>query len=283
MRLRNPIPCSTVSVLIVTVLAGCHGFSLGRPVTVLVRDAETKAPIKAAEVQIASASGHLPTITAATTGDNGIARVKVNPSADIAYMVEASANGYFSEEEDISVETLREISPAKSIHSGANEPPTLILEMFAGPRPTVDLIVPMGFRGVLRAQVRGRDDAPYPPGQRPSVIPCRLAAWWRSLDRPFSGMASLPTFALASPMGLRCPATRRTTTSVCAGCGEGDDQVFFVGTRVDWADYCHSLEPYEPRGSSGGKKGGAAGAGVGRGGRRGGGMGHGGMGGMSGN
>src|SRR5262249_61077154 len=45
-------------------------------------------------------------------------------------------------------------------------PPGGGLEMYSGPRFGVELVVPVGYRGLFKAEVRVRDDAPCPPGQR---------------------------------------------------------------------------------------------------------------------
>ena len=38
--------------------------------------------------------------------------------------------------------------------------------MYAAPGPTVELVVPVGFRGLVRVETRIQDDLPFPAGQR---------------------------------------------------------------------------------------------------------------------
>ena len=156
----------TPTLLAIPALPGCHALEGGRPVAILVRDAETKAPIAGADIQVASVSGHLPKIVGSTTGADGIAHVKVDPAATIGYGVEVTARGYLTEEEDLSVDALAATVPVGLARFSGNNPAPAIVEMFAGPRPTIELIVPNGYLGVLRAQIRARDDAPFPLGQR---------------------------------------------------------------------------------------------------------------------
>ena len=252
MRFRNLVACLTWSILVFLALPGCHALYRDRPVSVLVRDAETKAPIPGAEVQIASASGHLPKVTAATTAGDGVARLKVNPTAEIAYTVLVDAAGYLSDEQDVSVEALRGITPA----GGDSPTPTLVVEVFAGPRPTVELVVPTGYRGVLRAQVHGREDAPYPPGQRTF-----------SYAVPANGAVEVvgpPVFLHGLAPDIRARYADGTPLSRDAKDNEvglrwvnreGDEHIFVVGTRAEWDDLRKSLEKNEPRGHSAGKGG----------------------------
>ncbi len=38
--------------------------------------------------------------------------------------------------------------------------------MYAAPAPSVELVVPVGYRGLVHVETRIRDDLPFPPGQR---------------------------------------------------------------------------------------------------------------------
>ena len=46
----------------------------------------------------------------------------------------------------------------------------VVLEVFAEPRPFVELVVPTGYRGLIRARLQVRPDLPIPPHQREYAI-----------------------------------------------------------------------------------------------------------------
>jgi hypothetical protein len=89
-----------------------------------------------------------------TTAEDGTAHLKAAPSGDAGIMVEASASGYLFEEKNLALDT-------PDAESGR-----VVLEMYAEPRPTIELVLPNGYHGMIRADVRVEENAPCPPGQR---------------------------------------------------------------------------------------------------------------------
>jgi len=65
------------------------------------------------------------------------------------------------EEKYLSVEAVRAVKPARLFEDVDRRPPSFVLEMYAEPSPTVELVVPTGYHGVIEAEV-----APRTPGQR---------------------------------------------------------------------------------------------------------------------
>jgi hypothetical protein len=136
---------------------------------VLVRDAETKKPIAGAEVRVSyplSRPSQAPWDSVVQTGDDGVARVRAAAYGDAGIRVDAAANGYLSEDLSVPVETVREVASAHLFEDTAKRPARFVIEMYAEPGPRVELLVPNGFRGLIRAEVRVQEDAPVPPGQR---------------------------------------------------------------------------------------------------------------------
>ncbi len=74
---------------------------------------------------------------------------------DDGFQVEADAAGYLPEECSLPGDDLK--GPKFAV---------LTLEMYSGPAPSVELVVPVGYRGLVRVETRIRDDLPCPPGQR---------------------------------------------------------------------------------------------------------------------
>jgi hypothetical protein len=148
---------------------GCQAFHVYRPVSVLVRDAETKQPVPGAQVRITyplTRPSVAPYDSAEATGGDGIAHLRAAPFGEAGLRVDASANGYLPEVLNVPVQAIEEIEPAPLIGTDHPRPVNFVLEMCAGPSPTVELVLPNGFRGLVRADIQVHDEVPCPPGQR---------------------------------------------------------------------------------------------------------------------
>jgi hypothetical protein len=268
-RIRRAVPCLAASIAAAMVLSGCHGFD--RPISVLVRDAETKAPIPDAEVYVSDPGAHPPHALMKLTGEDGIVRMRVSPSAEFSLNVEATAKGYLPVEKDLPIEVVRAL-PSNPFVSAATGAPTIVLDVFSGPRPVVDLIVPTGYRGTLRVEVRARDDVTFPPGQRsfgyevpPSGViqvvgpPVLLHGLGPDIRAQYADGTKLLRDVKDWEVGLRWVMA------------DGKDQVFVIGTRLEWTDIRKAMEkgdwsPHSGSSGSGSHQGGGRG---GRGGGRG--------------
>src|SRR5262245_48776739 len=94
---------------------GCAAFERSRPYPVLIRDAETKQPIAAADVMIAYPVARgitAPSGSVARTANDGIAHLHAVAAADTAIVLEASAPGYLTGWQDLSVDEVRKVEPA---------------------------------------------------------------------------------------------------------------------------------------------------------------------------
>ncbi len=115
-----------------------------------VRDAETQGPIAGAQVRSWHSDVHSVT-TAGTTGPDGLARVPSPPGENSPIYYEASAQGYL---------------PKPAGQALARTPTGVILEMYAEPRPVLELVVPTGYRGTVKATIRVQNDLKFEPRQR---------------------------------------------------------------------------------------------------------------------
>jgi hypothetical protein len=250
--------------------AGCHVFERDRAVTVAVVDAETKAPISGAAVRLTAPAAHDDRVVNGTTGADGVARLKAHPPGGVALVLDASASGYLPEDKIVPA------AAVKAQPAGDAQPAHFTVEVYAGPRPAVELVIPPGYRGVVKATAEVRDNVQFPPGQRAfrfEVPPSGEVAFTApAVFRHGSGPEYTAKYADGTELSKSAKDAEvgfRWLTR------EGDTQLFVVGTRADYEERRKALHldsPPGPRSGGGGdgQQGGRRGGG-GRGGRGGGG------------
>ncbi len=148
---------------------GCQALYRYRPMPVLVRDAETKTPIANAEVHLSyplSRDSLAPFDSSERTDDTGVARLRAAPYGDFGVRVEATAAGYLHDQVSISSESIQHLQPVHFLEDADKRKPEFVVEMYHEPRFTVELIVPRGYRGPIRAEIEVQEDMSVPTGQR---------------------------------------------------------------------------------------------------------------------
>ena len=246
---------------LLSVLPGCMSWSGYRPIAIQVRDAETKQPIGGAEVRI-----WYPTEPPAKAGTNsrgltqpdGIARMQVSSDPAACPLAELSAPGFLWEEKSL---------PGKDAKKNPHAV-DVTFEMYAEPRPTGELVVPTGYRGVIEVKVQVHEDAPAVPSQRA----------FRAVVSP-TGAAEVtgpPILHYVNGQGFQAkyadgtPIKRDVTEFDEVGFwwlkGEESDQLFLVGTKDEYEAHRRSAQDDggKTRSSGGGKGGGRGGRGGGR-------------------
>jgi hypothetical protein len=169
MRSRRLVRALAGCLLLLAAVPGCQIFYQYRPVPVLIRDAETKKPIASADVHISyplSRPEESPWESSGVTSADGIARLRAAPYGLAGVLVDATAPGYMSEEKSVTVDAVKAIKPGGWFESTDRRPASLVVEMYAEPRPTIELIVPVGYRGTIKAEVDTDEGATFPAGQR---------------------------------------------------------------------------------------------------------------------
>ena len=155
--------------LLLAVGPGCQVLHRSRPVAVLVKDADTKKPIAGAVVRISYPLAQAPLGPAATLGEtasDGVARLKASPWEG-GLVVRAAAGRYLPEEKVVSAEAVEAIEPAPLFASSPRGTSDVVLELYSEEsRPTVELIVPTGYRGLVKAELEAQQGIPSPPGRR---------------------------------------------------------------------------------------------------------------------
>jgi hypothetical protein len=211
-----------------------------RQVDVVVRDAETGKPVPAANVRISyptARSSFAPHEAASTTSPDGVARIDVAPYAESCILLEVGAAGYISYPRDVCAEVLRQTEPDSWFAAKKHPPLQLAVAMLAEPRFCIEWIVPTGFRGLIKAEVKLDDQLQCPPAQR-----CLR------FEVPPSGQVQI-----AVPGGLQhYPPAYRARYADGTPLSEdvdalkigfqwlkrdGDYEYFVVGTRVDFESY----------------------------------------------
>jgi hypothetical protein len=257
--------------LVAVVGPGCQSFYSYRPVGVLVRDAETKQPIASADVHVSyplMPSAQSPHESAGRTDGDGIVRLQAAPSGPAGVLVEATHVGYLFEKKTIPVETIQTVQPAGWFENVQRRPASVVIELYAEPRPVVELVLPVGFRGLIKAEVQARPEAANKSGQRQftysvepgghvDVIGPALLARAAPLD--YQGRYPDGTPLSREPKGL--------DLGFWSLRADGSHLTFFVGTQTEF----EAMRSAEFSRGSGPGQAGSGGKGGGGGGRRGGG------------
>ncbi len=228
----------TCPVLLLATAVGCHILP-HESVPVLVRDAETHSPIPGAQVRLSTALTQPSRDSSATTGADGVARLRPAPAGDAA--------------------TVAQELPADRGPAG------IVMELYAGPRPTVDLVVPTGFRGLVKAEVRVRDDAPVPADRRSFCYPVPPSGEVEVIGPPVLRHLLPPDFTARYADG---PPLAREAKDSEVGFRwvrtTGSTEYFIVGTQADCDEFRKS---FEQEGPGAGRSTSGEGKGKGRGGR----------------
>jgi hypothetical protein len=250
-----------IAVLLTVAEPGCLLLQHPKSVSVLVRDAETKQPINGAEVKLmclsARTAKHPPETTGAT-GNDGVVRLAAAQDVETAF-VQGGGKGYITEEANLPAAI---IVNAKPLKRGETGPPDFVLDVYAEPAIKVELVVPNGYRGLVKVEVETQPDAPWTPGQRnlrcevpPSgVVHLKgppLLRHLRSWDYSAHYADGTP---LPEPKGMLEVGLRWLKCEVY-------DQYFVVGTQADWNGVRHQqgMPSPESRPAEGGNGGGGRG------------------------
>jgi hypothetical protein len=235
MRRRGP---TRYLLWLVVLLAstGCRSWHHYRPVNILVRDAETKEPIDGAHVRLGYfllIDPFSPERTAGMTGPDGTVELVAAPYEGRAVMF-ASADGYFSEGmQSLEDEVIRACDPDRR-----KPREYVVVEMYAEPAAVLELVVPAGYRGLIRVE--------------PHTVELTSAGRQRLFraEVPPSGLVHVPGPALlrraecvdyqlhgADGMLLPCEP-EGTAVGFWRLSAAGDEvQFFFVGTQKEYDDH----------------------------------------------
>jgi hypothetical protein len=152
-------------ILLFCLIPGCQVFQGEQSLTVLVRDAETKQPIPTAEVYVCQrlkGDEIAPCRSRELTQTNGIARLRGESAGDYGLQVQAVAPGHLPE----NVTVPPKASKGQPQPADAGRSSELIVEVYAAPDFSVELVLPLGYRGLVKAEIQIQDNLPLSRGQR---------------------------------------------------------------------------------------------------------------------
>jgi hypothetical protein len=215
-------------------LAGCMTYR-PRDVIVAVRDAETKAPISGAIVQVSmphtGEDGK-----SETTLPNGMARVVFTPTAGEPVMVEATAAGYVTDSTVAGEPTVAAVASYPIVGPALPHKPDFTLELYAGPKFAIELVLPAGYRGLVRTSFDFREDFAIPKGQRLFSFDVNAKG-----EVTGAGPAVLKKVAAtdyrARENGAQAPADDPNGLALRWLKSEDGKDVFYFGTKAEFDQY----------------------------------------------
>lgn len=148
---------------------GCQTFPRQPSLAVLVRDAETKQPVATAEVYLCQRLAHdevAPCHSKGFTQSDGIARMRGGSSGAHGLQVQAVAQGYLPEEVNVSADALKKKPVDLPSPEGEQPPADVIVDVYAEPNFSVELVLPPGYRGLVKADIQVSDNFPLTARQR---------------------------------------------------------------------------------------------------------------------
>ncbi len=156
-------------VLLCGAAGGCQALFRYRPVSVQVVDSETHAPIPGADVRISytlTAPSQAPFDSCGTTGKDGTVQLRAAPSGRAGLMLQATAPGYLADESSMPVQAIEALEPSPLLGPDEKRGVNFVMELYAAPSPKVELVLPNGYRGLVKAEIQIQEDAKLAPGQR---------------------------------------------------------------------------------------------------------------------
>jgi hypothetical protein len=168
-------------ILLIALSSGCRSLDLyrDRPLPIEVRDAESGQPIAGAQVEFShpilqawQTSGPVVGVTRsdgiARISSDGIARL-LNPPIgyveDTLY-IEVKVKDYQPYATLLSKESIEQIKAFGVFESANQRPAEVVMWLYADPQFKVELVVPRGYRGPVRATIQIQDELVCPLGQR---------------------------------------------------------------------------------------------------------------------
>jgi hypothetical protein len=186
---------------------------------VQVRDAESKQPISGAQVKVWHPAAHA-SPTSGTTGADGLASVPAPPAENSPLFYEVTAKGYLPRPPEQKVQ---------QTSSGA------VIELYAGPEPTLEVVLPPNYRGGIRLTVRIKNDLPYTPGTRTFSFPLPPSAEIEAVLPPIFLRGVTPNIVVRDQSGTKLSRSAKDYDSGCR-CLKSDPEseyIFFIGTQYE--------------------------------------------------
>jgi hypothetical protein len=257
-----------------TFATGCHAIQPSTPIAVTVRDAETHAPVSGATVHMWRYGSHEKERDVSfTTGADGVAHVRLAPPDEGGVFASVSSPNCLPVQVNLPQDISDALTSAKPFHPYSGPPLSITVDVFAGPRPTVELVLPSGFRGLVKAKVCVNAEGQWTPGQRAFSYKVPADGVVRVEGPPVFGQATGPDFVAKFADDTPLPKDgkgdvvalrwiRREGNEVCFAVGTITDETNARRSLGDLIDNTPNSKPSErPANSGGGRRGGMGGRG----------------------
>jgi hypothetical protein len=210
-----------------------------------------------------------PSSCAGRTGPDGIARLRAKPYGDEGITIGVNGTQYLSEEHFLSDQIVQTIEPALLFENVERRPANVVVELYAKPKPAVELVVPPSFRGEVNVDLVVQEDGPRTPGQRLFSVIVPASGTVQVCGPPLLRHVLFPDFRVKfAEDGVLGSQTKDSEATLWMISESSRHFTFFVGNQAEYKDRYGSPSPIMgDTKSSGGKRGG--GGGRGRGGRHG--------------
>src|SRR5262249_39529052 len=117
------------------------------------------------------------------TGKDGVAHLSASPAEEYGVTVEAAAAKHFGEQKCLTPGEVAALAPAPLIGHPKDGPPTVVVALYAEPRPSVELVVPDGYRGVVAVEIVTQEGAGA-AGERRFVVEAAASGKARLVGPP---------------------------------------------------------------------------------------------------
>jgi hypothetical protein len=156
-------------------ISGCQALDGHRTLLVQVRDGDTKQPINDAQARISyplSEGIFAPGVSYAQSDRDGHVPLPASTFIGTTPLLEVHAEGYLPEHRFVTVEAVRATKPLGWFEPPDGRPPTVMVDVYADkPLPTIELVAPLSFRGLVQVELQVPDNAVDVPGQRQFSFP----------------------------------------------------------------------------------------------------------------
>lgn len=243
------------SFLLFCLTPGCRTFLGDRNLTVLVRDAETKQPITTAEVYLCQRLRDdevAPCRVKGLTQADGIARLHADAAGEHGLQVQTVAGDYLPEKVNLSADALKKKAAAASNDKSELGSVDAIVDVYHEPNFSVELILPPGYRGLVKTEIQIQDNLPLPKGER--CFRYLVSATGDVVVKGPSMLQRVPVKEFRARYGDG-PLLGKAMDAQKVGCrwvkGVGNRQFFVVGTQLDYEVLHRQISPEETQAASG--------------------------------
>ena len=180
------------------------------------------------------------------TQADGIAQLRAESSGEFGLQVQAVAQGYLPDKLDVPADALKTNAAATSSAKGASHSPDVVVEVYAEPAFSVELVLPPGYRGLVKAEIQLQDNLPLAMGQHCFRFPVSASGDVQvrgpSLLRRVAVADFRARYANGPLLGTKLDADKIGFRWLK---GAGNQHYFVVGTQLDYEKLHAQFAPEE--------------------------------------